>query len=180
LFILGIMALLLAIFYRALAGTLNNTHILASQQNIEVKHGPIPWFGKKLRVSEIQKIVLKKSVIGVPRGLFLDTLSMLDKDAESSLNKDFGNPDVVSYKVLALDQNGKKRRVVGEMMDYLEALYIKQRLDAYFGFDSDFDCKKESGSVASVQLQKRQKWLAIVLVTAILIFPIVALLYFNF
>jgi hypothetical protein len=97
-----------ALTYTALAGFLNRTVIEATSEFLSVRHGPVPWPGK--------------------RTLPVEALDQLYCQEDSSSTSDGVR---YSYRVNALMKGAKKVPLVTRLADRDQALFIEQELERW-------------------------------------------------
>ncbi len=102
------------ISYFTLALLFNRTHIYANQSKMEIKHIPLPWFGNKiLEAPDIEQLFSKKVV---------------------TRNK---NGTQTSYKVMARMNNGKVIKLLTNLTDRNQALFIEKQFESYLGIKDE-------------------------------------------
>lgn len=91
--------------YSTLAGFLNRTTIETTRGRLKISHGPVPWLGRELPVSSIQQIFCEARVVNGE------------------------NNSTTYYDVSALLKDGKKRKLITNLTDLDQALFVEQRLE---------------------------------------------------
>lgn len=108
---LGIVGVIVA--YLAVASALNRTRITVDPQMLTVSHTPLPWRSKAVERDAIQQIVVNRYNSGGTQ-----------------------NQRRTTYAILAQLRDGKQKRLVGDMPNSAEALYIKKALHQYLSIDA--------------------------------------------
>jgi hypothetical protein len=95
--------------YSTLAGFVNRTRIEASRSELRIQHGPLPWPGNRAWASrEITQLY-----------------GMEVKDSERS----------TTYRLLALDRQGRKVKLLSGLEDKDQVLYLEQALERRLGIE---------------------------------------------
>jgi len=100
----------IGIGYYVLVGFLNRTTIWVGQGRLVIQHHPLPWWGNRdLPASEIRQIYCKEKVH----------------------RSDSGTQ--YSYQVHAITANDSKEKLLGNLAETEQALYIEQELERHLG-----------------------------------------------
>lgn len=94
--------------YLALAAALNRSRFTADTERLEVSHGPLPWPGKTVARAEVQQIAAYRYTSG-----------------SSGQRR-------TTYAVVALTHAGKRQRLIGDLKNSAEVLYIRQALNQHW------------------------------------------------
>ncbi len=104
----------LLVGYFTLALLFNRTHLYANQSKMEIKHTPLPWFGNKvLNVPDIKQLFSKKVVTRTKNGT------------------------QTSYKVMARMHTGKDIKLLANLADREQALFIEKQFESYLGIKDE-------------------------------------------
>ncbi len=113
LFPIGHVAVGIGLGYYVLAGWLNRTTIVASHQQLGVRHSPIPWFGAKdIAASDLKQLYAKEKV---------------------SRSR---NSTSVTYEVRAVTHSGKNVKIVSGLENQEQAFFIEQKIEHYLGIEN--------------------------------------------
>jgi len=94
--------------YYALASWFNKSHIFVNGNNIEIRHRPMPWFGRKeIAFSDIKQLYVKERT---PR---------------------YRSGTGGTYEVQAIMQNGRTTKLVSGLETSEQAFYIEQQVQKY-------------------------------------------------
>jgi len=100
----------LGLGYYTLTGFVNRTTIWVGQGRLVIHHHPLPWWGNKdLLASEIRQLYCKERVH----------------------HSDSGTQ--YSYEVHAITQSGDKEKLLSNLTETEQALYIEQELERHLG-----------------------------------------------
>jgi hypothetical protein len=98
--------------YYTLAGFINRTRIEVSRDLLTIRHGPLPWPGNQtLNGRHLKQLYVEESV---------------------RTNK--GNT-TVSYLVMALDRRDHKVKLLSDLDDKNDALFLEQELERHLGIE---------------------------------------------
>jgi len=102
------------ILYYTLTTWLNKTHIFVSQDAIEIKHKPLPWFGnKRLETKNIKQLYSKEEI------------------STSSSN----NRRSITYK-LHIVSHGEDDMTLLSVENSQQALFLEQEIEKYLGIEN--------------------------------------------
>ena len=97
--------------YTALAGCLNRTRVVASQVRVNVRHGPLPWFGNlEVMAGDLRQLYAKETV------------------------SPFRSEEVLqapSFEVRAVTQGGRDIKLVDGLESQDQALFIEQKIESH-------------------------------------------------
>ncbi len=108
------------LIYYVLAGYLNTTVVKVGMSDLEIKHGPLPYPGKRLERAFIRQLYCKERV---------------------HRNK---NSTSYSYEVHAITKEGKHEKLLSGLDKSEQALYLEQEIERYLGL-SDRPVRGELG-----------------------------------
>lgn len=103
----------MALLYWALAGWLNRTEIKASPTSLDIKHGPLPFPGKRLDPGNIVQLYCKERI---------HHHADSDRDGASTS---------YSYELHAITGDGKQEKLVTGLHESEQALYLEQQLEQF-------------------------------------------------
>lgn len=104
----------LGLLYFAVATWLNKTQIYVSKSNIEIKHQPVPWLGKKkIKADNIEQLFVEEKYQG-------------------SSND---NPRY-SYNVIGLTSEGTQFKLIAGCESRYHARFIEKTIEDYLGIEN--------------------------------------------
>lgn len=98
--------------YLALAAALNRSRFTADAERLTVSHGPLPWPGKAVARAELQQILAQR------------------------YNSGSSGQRRSSFAVLALTRAGKRLRLIGDLRNPLEVMYIRRAIHQHWKIDA--------------------------------------------
>lgn len=103
----------ICMIYACLAMWLNKTDIFVSQKLMEVRMGPVPWWGQfKRQTSDIVQFYVKKII---------------------TKNK---NSTTITYNVMFKSEDGTVKKLTGGLDSYEKAHFIEQKVEHYLGIEN--------------------------------------------
>ncbi len=100
----------LFLLYFTIASFVNKTDVRINTENLQVSHGPIPWFGNKsIPVHEISQLYCEQKVTQ-------------GKNGQS-----------ISYRVNCLDHKQRKQKLLSGLNEYDQARYIEAEIEKILG-----------------------------------------------
>ena len=102
--------------YYVLAGWFNRTHIFANNQQIGVRHRPLPWFGNKdIEASDLTQLYAKEKI--------------------STSYSMYGSATSTTYEVRAVTKSGRNIKLVGDLATQEQAIFIEQQIKKYLSIE---------------------------------------------
>jgi serine/threonine protein kinase len=100
--------------YYTLAGFLNKTTISIDSNNLKVRHTPLPWFGDcQYPPNDIEQLFCKEQINNTKNG------------------------QSITYEVHII-ANGEHKKLIGNLQDPGEALYIERQIEDYLGIEDRY------------------------------------------
>lgn len=97
----------IVVIYATIAGFLNSTWIKATDEEVSITHGPLPWPGQvRIKTSEIRQLYCKERV------------NRSDRDS------------AVYFEVWVGRHDGTAKKLFGGILFEAQAIYIEQRIEA--------------------------------------------------
>jgi len=103
-FPIGHLAVGIGLTYSTIAGLLNTTHVLADQQVVTIKHGPVPWRGnKELNVKDIRKLTIEHSLVArqnnLPQGSFQIVANVNGEETQLLTRLEHSHARYIAYQL---------------------------------------------------------------------------------
>jgi len=98
----------IVLLYYVLSGYLNKTVVTVNRQSLEIKHGPLPYPGKKLNSVDIKQLYCKERV---------------SRSSKGSIS--------YNYEVHAVARDGKDRKLLTGLGGSDQALFVEQEIERF-------------------------------------------------
>jgi sporulation protein YlmC with PRC-barrel domain len=103
----------LGLTYSTLAGFLNRTHIEVRRDELTIRHGPLPWRGNQT----------------------LSRRSLTQLYGEEIIQRSKGQRTGTVYNLMALDREGRKVKLLTDLAEKEQVLYLEQALERRLGIE---------------------------------------------